>query len=99
LRAYTRVSTTEQREKGVSLDAQRRRLKGYCDAHGLALLRIEEDAGISAKTVRRPGLHTRTHTTMNSPPSEQMPSHRESLLVGSSMGAIDSPVRSGRFGS
>jgi len=53
---YVRVSTTEQSEKGVSLDAQRRRLKGYCEAHGLTLLRIEEDAGISAKTTRRPGL-------------------------------------------
>ena len=53
---YVRVSTTEQSEKGVSLDAQRRRLRGYCEAHGLTLLRIEEDAGISAKTVRRPGL-------------------------------------------
>ena len=53
---YVRVSTTEQSEKGVSLDAQRRRLKGYCEAHGLTLLHIEEDAGISAKTTRRPGL-------------------------------------------
>ena len=53
---YVRVSTEEQATSGVSLDAQRRRIAAYCAAHGLTLLRIEEDAGISAKTTRRPGL-------------------------------------------
>lgn len=52
---YVRVSTTEQADRGVSLDAQRQRLKAYCEAHGLALLRVEEDAGVSARrTSRRP---------------------------------------------
>jgi len=41
----------------VSLDAQRTRLRAYCDAHGLELARIEEDAGLSArKTSNRPAL-------------------------------------------
>jgi len=54
---YVRVSTTEQADRGVSLDAQRTRLKAYCDAHGLALLRVEEDAGVSARrTSNRPAL-------------------------------------------
>lgn len=54
---YLRVSTTEQADKGVSLDAQRTRLRAYCAAHGLALLRVEEDAGVSArKTSNRPAL-------------------------------------------
>jgi len=54
---YIRVSTTEQADKGVSLDAQRHRLEAYCTAHGLALLRVEEDAGVSAKrTSNRPAL-------------------------------------------
>jgi DNA invertase Pin-like site-specific DNA recombinase len=54
---YIRVSTTEQADKGVSLDAQRHRLEAYCAAHGLSLLRVEEDAGVSAKrTSNRPAL-------------------------------------------
>jgi DNA invertase Pin-like site-specific DNA recombinase len=54
---YVRVSTTEQADKGVSLDAQRTRLDAYCEAHGLALVRIEEDAGVSARrTTNRPAL-------------------------------------------
>ena len=54
---YSRVSTDDQAEAGISLDAQRHRLAGYCDAHGLALARVEEDAGISARrTTNRPGL-------------------------------------------
>jgi len=54
---YVRVSTSEQADKGVSLDAQRHRLQAYCEAHGLALLRIETDAGVSARrTTNRPAL-------------------------------------------
>jgi site-specific DNA recombinase len=54
---YVRVSTTDQADKGISLAAQRQRLGAYCEAHGLALLRVEEDAGVSAKrTTNRPAL-------------------------------------------
>jgi DNA invertase Pin-like site-specific DNA recombinase len=54
---YARVSTFDQATEGVSLEAQRRMIEAHCRAHGLALLRIEEDRGISAKTTaRRPGL-------------------------------------------
>ncbi len=54
---YCRVSTTEQAESGISLDAQRHRLAAYCTAHGLTLARVEEDAGISARrTTNRPAL-------------------------------------------
>ncbi len=55
--AYCRVSTTEQAEAGISLETQRRRLLAYAEAHGLHVLRVEEDAGISAKrTSNRPAL-------------------------------------------
>ena len=55
--AYCRVSTTEQAEGGISLEAQQRRLLAYAEAHGLHVLRVEEDAGISAKrTSNRPAL-------------------------------------------
>lgn len=54
---YVRVSTFEQADRGVSLAAQRQRLSAYCEAHGLALLRVEEDAGVSARrTSNRPAL-------------------------------------------
>ena len=54
---YVRVSTADQADGGVSLDAQRHRLEAYCAAHGLALLRVEEDAGLSARrTTNRPAL-------------------------------------------
>ncbi|MCZ6785817.1 MAG: recombinase family protein, partial [Planctomycetota bacterium] len=54
---YARVSSADQAENGVSLDVQRHRLKAYCEAHGLELMGIETDEGISAKrTANRPAL-------------------------------------------
>ncbi len=54
---YARVSTIEQAETGISLDAQRHRLQAYADAHALTLVRVETDAGLSAKrTNNRPAL-------------------------------------------
>lgn len=54
---YIRVSTEGQADAGISLDAQRAKLKAYAEAMDLDLVSIEEDAGISAKTVAgRPGL-------------------------------------------
>ncbi len=54
---YCRVSTIEQAETGISLDAQRHRLQAYADAHGLELARVEVDRGISARrTTNRPAL-------------------------------------------
>lgn len=58
LMGYCRVSTEDQRSNGVSLGAQRERLAAYATAHGLDLVGIEEDAGVSGATkpARRPGL-------------------------------------------
>jgi DNA invertase Pin-like site-specific DNA recombinase len=54
---YVRVSTTEQASNGVSLEEQRNRINGYAAAHGLEVVRIESDDGISGKTTaNRPGL-------------------------------------------
>ena len=55
---YVRVSTEEQARQGVSLDAQRDRLRAYCAAHGHSLAGIEADEGVSGKVPpgRRPGL-------------------------------------------
>jgi DNA invertase Pin-like site-specific DNA recombinase len=53
---YVRVSTEDQAREGVSLDAQRAKLLAYAVAMDLDLVAIHEDAGISAKTLNRPGL-------------------------------------------
>lgn len=54
--AYIRVSTDKQAAEGVSLDAQRRKVALYAELHGLELVAIVEDAGVSAKSLDRPGL-------------------------------------------
>ena len=52
---YVRVSTDEQANEGVSLDAQRQ-LAQYAALHDLDLIGVECDAGVSAKSLDRPGL-------------------------------------------
>lgn len=54
---YIRVSTDKQADEGVSLDAQRAKITAYCVAMDLELVAIVEDAGLSAKSLDRPGLH------------------------------------------
>lgn len=54
--AYLRVSTDEQADKGVSLDAQRAKVQAYASLYDLELVAIEVDAGESAKSLERPAL-------------------------------------------
>lgn len=44
---YTRVSTAEQADSGLSMAAQRARIEAYCQARDFELVAIEEDAGES----------------------------------------------------
>lgn len=53
---YTRVSTKDQAEKGVSLEAQREKAALYAKLHDLEVVEVVEDDGYSAKTLDRPGL-------------------------------------------
>ena len=53
---YVRVSTDQQAADGVSLDAQRDKVRAYCDLYGFDLARIEADEGASASTLNRDGL-------------------------------------------
>ena len=53
---YVRVSTDEQTREGVSLDAQRTRVRAYAEAKGIALAEIVADEGVSGKDLNRPGL-------------------------------------------
>ena len=53
---YVRVSTEEQAELGVSLEAQQVKLAAYASLYDLALVEVIVDAGVSAKSFNRPGL-------------------------------------------
>ena len=53
---YTRVSTDYQADEGVSLEMQRTRLAAYAVATGVQLVELVTDAGVSAKSLARPGL-------------------------------------------
>lgn len=53
---YARVSTEEQATTGVSLAAQNEKIGGFAGVYDLDLIRIINDAGVSAKTLDRPGL-------------------------------------------
>jgi DNA invertase Pin-like site-specific DNA recombinase len=54
--AYIRVSTEEQASGGVSLDAQRAKIEAYAALYDLQVVEVVVDAGVSAKTLNRPGL-------------------------------------------
>ena len=53
---YARVSTDKQADKGVSLDAQRAKAAAYAELYDLEVVEVIVDAGVSAKTLDRPGL-------------------------------------------
>jgi site-specific DNA recombinase len=53
---YIRVSTDDQVRDGVSLAAQEAKLRAYAELYELQLIGIDVDAGVSAKTLKRPGL-------------------------------------------
>ena len=53
---YLRVSTDEQVREGVSLAAQRSRIRAYAEAKDLNLVDVLSDDGLSGKTLDRPGL-------------------------------------------
>jgi len=53
---YTRVSTSEQAQAGLSLDVQRARCEAYATALGLDVVRVCEDAGRSGSSLNRDGV-------------------------------------------
>jgi len=54
---YVRVSTSEQGESGLGLDAQRTAIREECSRRGWTLLHIFEDVGVSGKAINgRPAL-------------------------------------------
>src|SRR5581483_8655419 len=56
-KGYIRVSTTMQREDGISLETQTQRIQEYCAYKKLDLVKVYQDAGISGKNITgRPGM-------------------------------------------
>lgn len=53
---YCRVSTTEQVQEGVSLQAQQARAEAWCQAQGLQVAGVFVDEGLSGGTMNREGL-------------------------------------------
>jgi len=54
--AYARVSTTDQADNGVSLEAQTAKLAAYAALYDLEIVETISDAGESAKSLNRSGL-------------------------------------------
>jgi len=53
---YVRCSTEEQAVSGLGIAAQRAAIESECARRGVELLTVHTDAGISGKTLARPGL-------------------------------------------
>jgi len=53
---YIRVSTDKQADKGLSLDAQREKIRAMAVVHDTELADVIVDAGESAKNLDRPGM-------------------------------------------
>mgnify|MGYP005647317311 CR=1 FL=1 len=52
---YTRVSTDEQAEKGLSLSAQQHACRKFADNREWTVVEVYEDPGYSGKNDKRPG--------------------------------------------
>lgn len=50
---YIRVSTLKQKEEGVSPEAQLDKIQTWCKVHGYELVSIENDAGLSGKSMKK----------------------------------------------
>jgi DNA invertase Pin-like site-specific DNA recombinase len=54
--AYVRVSTEEQSDSRAGLEAQRAAIEAECARRGWVIVEVIEDAGYSAKDLKRPGV-------------------------------------------
>lgn len=55
---YVRVSTSEQADSGAGLEVQRQAILAECERRGWQLVEMVEDAGYSAKSLKRPGIQS-----------------------------------------
>jgi len=67
---YIRVSSEEQADSGLGLEAQRQRIRAYCEMKGLSLATIFEDPGVSggkALATRPAGFRLMAEAKKNKP--------------------------------
>jgi site-specific DNA recombinase len=55
---YCRVSTADQADSGISLEAQVAKMRAYATLYDLSIVEVITDAGESAKSLNRPGLQS-----------------------------------------
>jgi DNA invertase Pin-like site-specific DNA recombinase len=60
--AYVRVSTEEQSDSRAGLEAQKTTIKAECKRRGWDIVGVIEDAGYSAKDLKRPGVQAALET-------------------------------------
>lgn len=53
---YVRVSTEDQRESGLSIEAQQAKAEAYASLYGHEVVGVHIDGGVSGKTLNRPGI-------------------------------------------
>ena len=58
---YTRVSTDKQVQFGLSLEAQKQKIRQYCALYELDLIEVIVDGGESAETLNRQGIKKAIH--------------------------------------
>lgn len=53
---YLRVSTDDQAESGLGMEAQRKACHAYAELYGITVAEVIEDAGFSGSSLDRPGM-------------------------------------------
>ena len=90
---YVRVSTEQQAQEGVSLEAQQAKIESWCKANGYELVQVFVDAGISGKSMdKRPGLQDalkalkKGHALVSYSLSRLARSTKDALAIGELVG-------------
>jgi len=84
---YVRVSTDQQADEGVSLEAQKSKIAAWCELNDYELVGVYEDAGISGKNItKRPGLNEALNLVK---PDMALVVHSLSRLARSTKDCID----------
>src|SRR3954469_20668262 len=81
---YTRCSTEEQATGGVTLESQRSKIEQFARLHELDLVDVIADAGVSAKSLDRPGLAQAL---------ARLDSGHVAGIVGAKLGRLSPPAR------
>ena len=61
---YTRVSTFRQADEGISIEAQKSKIKKWCDLNNAYLLEVFSDNGLSGTSSNRPGFQAALNATI-----------------------------------